>query len=483
MKTQLLFVFCIFFVLSSRAQDITIEARVVDENNTPIPGVQVIKRDGSKWVEPTNSEGRFTLDATPGTEFGLKKAGFDTYWTHVPYSDGRFKFTLTRKIQDLGPVVITQKGSEKALDIRNYNIIAYQPLGDEILTLKHRGKNYFLGIDRIGGADTLNIPWIRDRPVDFFFDCLSTPYVMTKDSAYQISLLNDELNILSTIDMQHFRSFIMPCVAAFDQGIVLNSYSDFNQTYDLTIHKKESEQTVYSFTDVQTYQAAWEAYAKLVGEGSNQLVTGDTITDEQLFQELRRKRREIYNRNDTGPDFQRALKLQERAFMQEQLRSGIGNAPGQVATAIPQGVFGRDFGASPEAVNLGEFLMFSHPISIKTFQLGNYMAVVNFEFDSITIIDYTGATLTKKPFEAPEKIEQVIQDKGTGQLYLYTNEGSHKVYLLNAFTGETRFVKDFGILQHAADVRIYDSKLYYRMSVNQFYQINRVNLPLLQYLN
>ncbi|PWL24190.1 MAG: hypothetical protein DCO96_14390 [Fluviicola sp. XM-24bin1] len=483
MKTIVLFLIYIFYASYSNAQDVTIEARVVDENSTPIPRVQIVKRDGSEWCPPTNSEGRFVLTSESGAEFGLKKAGFETYWTLVPYDNGKFKFTLTRKIQDLGPVVITKKSSEKALDIKNYNIIAYQPLGDEILTLKHRGRKYYLGIDGIGEFDTLNIPWTKDRPVDFFFDCLSTPYVLTKDSAYQFTLRDEKLEILSSVDMMHFRSFIMPCVAAFDQGIVLNSFSDFNQTYDLVIHGKESEQNVYSFTDRDTYQAAWEAYAKLVGEGSNQSLTGDTITDEHLYQELRRKRREIYQRNDTGPDFERALKKQEMDFISSQIQSGVTSAEGQVAMSIPRGVFGRDYGASPEATNLGNFLMLSHPIRIQTYQLGNYMAVVNFEFDSVSIIDYTGAMLSKKAFEAPKKIEQVIQDKGTGHIYLYTNDGSHKIYLLNAFTGETTFVKDFGILKHAPDVKVYDHHLYYRMSDNQFYQVNRVVMPILKHLN
>lgn len=483
MKTTVLFLSSFFFAFTSIAQNVTLEARVVDENNTPIPGVYIILRDGSELCEPTNSEGKFSFTAVSGDEFGLKKAGFEVYWTHVPYDNEKYKFTLTRKVQDLGPVVITRKASEKALDIRNFNIIAYQPLGDEILTLKHRGRNYYLGIDQIGGGDTLNIPWTKDRPVDFFFDCLSTPYVLTKDSAYQFSLRDGKLEILNSVEMVHFRSFIMPCVAAFDQGIVLNSYEDFNQTYELVIHGKETEQSVYSFTDEQTYQAAWEAYAQLVGEGSSQLVTGDTLTDEQLYQELRRKRREIYNRNDTGPDFKRALKKQELDFLSSQMQAGVNGATGQASMSMPQGVFGRDFGASREATNLGEFLMFSHPIRIQTLQLGNYMAVVNFEFDSISIIDYAGVLLSKKAFVAPQRIEQVIQDKGTGHIYLYTNDGSHKVFLLNAFTGETTFVKDFGILKHAPDVKIYDHHLYYRVSDNQFYQVNRVAMPILNHLN
>ena len=485
MKTLLATISILLLSFFMQAQERFIEARVVDSINTPIPGVTIIDREGNQLCSATDGEGQFSLTAKSGDEFGLKKTGFDIRWSKVPYSDEKLKFVLNRKIQDLAPVVVTRKNSEEALDIFNYNIIAYQPLGDHILTLKNKRNDYFVGMDAVGG-ETTNYSWTKDRPKEIFFDCLSNPYILTKDSAYNFAILDTGLVILNVTSISQFRSYIMPCVAAFDQGIVHNSFADFNQTYELTIYGKEESQSVYTFTDELTYQAAWESYGKMVGTMSSQLPTGDAVTDLQLQEEMRRKRREIYRRNDVGADFQRALKRQEMKVLTEDAQA---NASGEGmqrsgAPSISGGVFGRDNGASTEANQLADFLVNSFPVRIKTFQLGNYMAVVNFEFDSVSIIDQSGAQIVENGFEAPAKIEQVLQDKATGHLYLYTyDDGSHKVYSLNAFTGETTFVKDFGILDHATDVRIYESKLYYRISENQFYQVNRVSLPNLKYLN
>lgn len=467
----------------SWAQQQKVNGRVVTEEGTPIPGVIVLNANNEQLCERSNAKGEFEFEGEIGMPYALKKNGFEPISTSVKESSGTFQYVMIRKIQEFNPIVITRSNSEEALDIFNVNILAYQPLNDAILTLKKTKKTYSIGLDqygRQGATFELSI----DRPRDFFFDCMGNPYILSDDSAYLFSMTDTALTFHSIIPMNTFRSNIMPCVAAFNDNVVLKNYSDFNQTYELKMFTADTSRLIYEFTDVLSYQAAWEAYGVMVASGSSDSPTGDNLTDEQLYQEMRRKRREIYKVNDTGRDFKRAVDRQYQQYERvDATASGRASNPGTSQYQGPQ-VYGRQVGSSTGATSLSDFMMHSTPIRVETFKIGDFMAVVNFDFDTVSIVDATGVTIVSHPFVCDAIIERTVQDKATGHIYLYTrSNGSHKVYSLNAFTGETRLVKDFGILKHTNDIKIYDSFLYYRVSENGFYQINRVSLPRLEYLN
>ena len=482
MKTLILTTVIVLMSAFSFAQEQTLNGRVTNEAGKPIPGVQIINRKGYELSERTNVNGEFTLTAEVGSEFGLMKTGFEIIWTEVKDSLLSVRFELTEKVQEIAPVVITRNNQQEALDIFNVNILSFQPLDDAILTLKHGREGYSLGLDHYGG-EGVSFPLEIDKPKQLYFDCMSNPYILSRDSAYMFSLADSNLTIISVSTIGQFQQHIMPCVGVFNDKVVMHSFGKFNQAYDLTIYDSTGTRDIFSFFDRETYQAAWEAYAKLVGTYSTENMTGDGVTDEQLYQELRRKRQEVYGRYDRSGDFERALKRQELDFNKEQA-----SVFAQEGYSRPIPISSMTYGKSQSSVREGEylsdFLMHSTPVRLNTFRIGNFLAVVNFEYDSVTVIDKSGAKIVTNALDNNTKIEQVIQDKATGHVYLYTREkGRHKVYGLNVFTGQTTFVKDFGMLKHADDIKIYDSYLYYRYSENNLYQVNRAPLPRLEYLN
>lgn len=483
MKSLLLTAIIVLTSALSLAQEQSVKGRVTNDAGKPIPGVQIINRKGYDLCERTNEYGEFTLTAEVGTEFGLMKTGFEILWTQVKDSLVSVKFQLNRKVQEIAPVVITRKNQQEALDIFNINILSFQPLGERILTLKYgRSEGYMLGLDNYG-EEGISYSLTMNKPKKLFFDCMSNPYIISRDSAYMYSLGDSSLIIQSVSSIEQFRQNIMPCVGSFDDKIVMHSYSRFNQTYDLTIYDSAGTHDIFTFFDRESYQAAWEAYAKLVGTSSSELLTGDGVTDEQLYQELRRKRQEVYGRYDRSGDFQRALSKQNQAMDAEQAK--VFAQEGYTRpTPIGNMSYGKSHGSVRESEYMSDFLMHSTPVRLNTFRVGNFLAVVNFEYDSVTVLDKYGAKIVTNAMDNGSRVEQVVQDKATGHIYLYAREeGGHKVYGLNVFTGQTTFVKDFGMLKHADDIKIYDSYLYYRYSENNFYQVNRVPLPRLEYLN
>ena len=53
------------------------------------------------------------------------------------------------------------------------------------------------------------------------------------------------------------------------------------------------------------------------------------------------------------------------------------------------------------------YIMFSNPVEVRTFQVGNYMAVVDFLVDTVTVFDRFGKIIVQNKFNRQNKIKDV----------------------------------------------------------------------------
>ncbi len=479
MKT-LLFFLAVILVNTSFGQTTTIDGKVLDLDRKAVSEAAIIDQNG-KLLGTTNESGVFEdLKVQIGERIGVDKVGFELKWVAIVDGKTNYRVVLDVKVQEFESVVITRRNSEEALDLKNVNIIHYQPLDGAILTLKKEKRTYYLGMDSLRKAGTSYALDI-DKPELLFFDCFQNAYVLSADSAYQFVMLDSGMVMLPAIPMTLFNQYIRPCVAKFDNRLVMEEFRSYNKEYDLVLYDDKEPKTIYHKRDQLGYQAAYEA-SVAVGKTADPN-NGDTLTDPVYLR--RQERRDVYGRHDTGPDFQRRIAEQDAVVMAENRRAELTfNSPDSTNSIAP--VYNsRPFGSNDAWGNGGDwaqgmaaYILFTQPLDVRTFQVGSFVAVVDFDSNAVNIIDHYGFPIKESDFEVPSDVKNVLQDKATGALYLYTRDrGNHKIYGLDPFTGRTSYLKNFGGMPNAEQAIIYDGFLYYKMLDRDFYGINRVRLP------
>jgi len=128
--------------------------------------------------------------------------------------------------------------------------------------------------------------------------------------------------------------------------------------------------------------------------------------------------------------------------------------------------------------NMAAYMIYTQPIKMRTFQIGNFMAIVDYDTNRIYLLDHYGYEIKRFDFELSADIKNILQDRSTQFLYLFAREGgNYKVYGLNAFTGQVMYLKNFGKMPHTEQAVVYDNYLYYKVLDRDFFGIERVRLP------
>lgn len=459
-------------------QKIAVSGIILDTSKKPIAGAVIIDANGHFLADSTDQSGEFFFEAKTGLRFGVDVAGFELEWRTVRSEETFYEIVMDTKVQTIESIVITRRNSEEALDIKNVNIIHYQPLDGAILTLKKEKRTYYLGMDSLQ-KEGVSFPLDIERPKELFFDCFRNAYVLSADSAYQFVMLDTALLVLPGISLGLFDQYIRPCVSRFGDRLVMEQFTNLNKEYDLVLYDQQRPKYIFNRRDELGYQAAYEAsigVGKMVDPND-----GDTLVDPVYLR--RQQRRDVYGRHDTSEDFYRARAEQnETAAMADREAAATFGEPDSIRPLIPSR---QQFGSQDAwrssrswASAMASYLLFTQPINIKTFQISNFMAVVDYDSTIVHVLDHNGYSVKSSFFDVEARVERAMQDKATGYLYLYVKDrGNHKVYGLNAFTGEVHYLKNFGGMPHTEQAIIYDGYLYYKVLERDFYGINRIRLP------
>lgn len=454
----------------STAQESWIHGVVTDNTGNPIAASEVITYKG-KHITETDSLGRFSFMGEEKVKYGLAKNGFELKWFLAKVTKDPMQIVMLRDVQEIESVIITRKGAEEALDLQNVNIIDYQPLQGYILTLKKKKDSYYVGIDSLN-TEGLSIPISIEKPRELFYDCMQNTFILNQEKAYQFVILDGEMKYISEMPIASFNTYIRPCVADFDGALVLSNLSDHNKRYKLTRYENGVGVTFFSELDTIGYEVAMED-ALMIGQTNGREFIGDSINDNLLAQ--RQEMREIHNGENPDVNLQMLKNSQknERSQSDEPM-----SAQEQMHQNQQMSHSSYDSQSSTWSQAQASYMLRSQPIKIQSFRISNYVAVVNYDVDSVFLFDDKGIKMQSKPFMVPSDIKDVWQDLATDFLYLYTKDnGNHKLYSLNALTGEVNYLKNFRGTSHTKSGLVYDSWLYYRFIENGFYGIKRVKLP------
>lgn len=477
LKNIIFFLFVLLF-FSGWSQEIEISGKVQSRNGKPLSGAIIINQQGAS-LDTTDVNGAFKgIQVTIGERFGVDMPGYELLWTTVGAQKRTYNLVLDTEIQELETIVITRRNSEEALDIKNVNIIHYQPLDGTILTLKKEKRTYYLGMDSLR-REGISYPLNIEKPKELFFDCFQNAYVLNAEFAYQFVIVDSGLVMLSEVPLELFNQYIRPCIAKFDDRLVMESLTSLNKEYELKLYNNQQPRTIFHKRDELAYQAAYEA-SIAVGMTVDPN-DGDTLVDPVYLR--RQQRRNVYGRHDTEEEFKRArLDQMEREMVVDSEAAATFYSPDSVTTLNQRGPkFGSQDAwrsSTDWAEGMASYILFTQPIDIKSFQIGTFVAVVDFDSNVVHIFDHYGYSIKTSAFNVESDTKNVLQDRATGQLYLYTRDnGNHKVFALDAFTGQTSYLKNFGGMPHTEQAIIYDGYLYYKILERDFYGINRVRLP------
>lgn len=414
--------------------------------DAPLEQVQVVDKNKIE-IAVTDALGIVKINKAHGV-IGLIKKGYADRWIKISGSTQKeVEIAMDYFYLDLEEVNAEQSKPENALSIDAVNIIDYFPFGDHILTLKRFKSTYYIGVDSIG-REGVRHEFSIDKPKNLFMDCLGNMHVVCAEMVYQIAFSNDELIIIDQISKDLFNILLEPCVAQFGENYVMKGLSYGNQVYTLALYEKEKDPIMFYYQiDVLSAKVAAEEALKL-----EFAVRSDVYQDSMQAHilELRRFIREVYS--GENPDI-------NLGFIMKDIKDSRGNPRRWTE-------------------QMAMYKMFTYPIDIRSFRVGNTVAVVNFESDSLTLYSQEGKYLSHVPFNVPGDIKEVWQDISNDNLYLYTrNNGNYYIYHLNDQTGETTFLKATREIGLAKQHRVFNEYLYYLQIDNGFYKIHRVQLP------
>lgn len=423
-----------------------IKITVIDINETPIENVSIVDSEKIE-ITQTNEKGIATVDKSIGI-IGLTKKGYKDRWLKISDSDQKeIVIEMDYYYLELDVIDVEESKPEEALSIDAVNIIDYFPFGESILTIKRFKDKYYIGVDSLG-KEGVKHEFIYDKPRSFFMDCIGNMHVVCPERVYQIAITENELIIIDDISKDLFNIILEPCVANFGDNYVMKSLSFNNQAYSLALYDKYKDPVMFYYQiDAVSARVAAEEALKLEFSVRND-VYQDSMDAHVL--ELRRFIRQIYSGENPDANLD---------FIMNDLRDSTGNS--------------RRW-----SEQYAIYKLFSYPIDIRSFRVGNSVAVVDFENDSLSIYSNLGEKMSQLPFKVEGKIKEVWQDISNDNIYLYTrNNGNYYIYYLNDITGEVSLLKSTKDLGVTKGYRIYNQYLYYLQIENGFYKIHRVQLP------
>lgn len=444
MKLRLYFIILCLCSFSSFSQ--TIKLTVVDIDDKPMANVLIVDNNKNK-IDETNENGVVVIDKSKGI-IGLVKQGFEDRWLKISDSDQKeVVIVMDYYYKEFDVVNVEQARPEEALSIDAVNILDYFPFNESILTLKRFKSSYYISVDSVGNEGK-RYEFKRDRPIEFFMDCIGNMHVICPERVYQIAISNDELVIIDEISKDLFNILLEPCVAKFDEKYVMKSLSFGNQAYSLALYDKMKDPEMFYYRiDVLSARVALEEELKL-----EFVVRSDVLNDsmEAHILDLRRFVRELYA--GQNPDV-------NLAFIMNDIKDSEGNTRRWTE-------------------QMALYKIFTYPIDIRSFRVGNNVAVVDYEVDSLSIFSAKGKRLNQLPFNVEGDIKQIWQDVSNDNIYFYTrNNGNYMIYYLNDETGETIFLKTTRDLGFTKNHRIHRGYLYYLKIENGYHKIHRVQLP------
>jgi len=367
----------------------------------------------------------------------------------------------------LPEIVVKSDNTQTALDLYSENIIDYRVYGSKILVLKKKKGNFYLGIEeRYASFEDFQLHVVRPRFI--VIDCFKNVHVLNDDFAYQI-YITEEINIVAKVPIEDFEETVEKCKGEFDETIIFDSLSNNNQEYSVLLYDKSTAKStlIYQKIDAVALKSL-EVQHLNSGEGEYNLkptrlnqnydhgqghVNEDGlgnayISREDIAQHLDNNRRKSTQNHDL--------------YIPKYSSGGSRNSHSEK----------RDFFEA-----MIEKRIHANKIEIDTYKVGDTIIIVDQLNSNVSLYTKNGDLITANNLEFSGKIEEILQDPETEELYFTSrSDDLYNVHRLNANTGKTAYAGRFKNISLTRTRKIYDGWIYYRVLKNGYYKLFRTRL-------
>ncbi len=429
--TRILFLGILLLSLAQQGRAQVLTGVVVDQNNKVLSNAHVVDIVQNTQVV-SNSVGKFTLPVKAGSIVKVSYVGYSSQYINITDQKDTINVTVRLKIgaKDLREVTVTIGRMKKVVDQNSVNILDYVPYDHFVLALKSYKSKKILSFE---GTDTtiksFDLESINAK--SFYEDCFGNIHILSKDSSYQI-YVDSVLHIVSVSSLSDFEDILKPCVGAFEENSVFQSFSNHNKKYTLTAVAKEGGERKY-------FYSTWDKEAEQVARGDYWAI-------------IRR-----YN-----------------AY-----------APPE-GNVITNGVWNGNLIALqlPGDKELNRMISWYLKIRGRELEISSYKAnkqIITFDFlsDSIYAFKGNGDMVHRTKFHVPDdKVNRTILiDKATNDFYtLNQNNGLYSISSINLINGELKEVFTLNEQTFAKNVQLYGGWVYFLKNKNGFHKLYRIKL-------
>lgn len=139
-------------------------------------------------------------------------------------------------------IITAQKSKQIAYSDEKYYIIDFHiDTSKTILLLTNLNKYYVYSLDyNMKKQDALRLNF---HPTSLYLDCLGSLHIMSRDSMYQLELINKKLSIFERNSITLYKTFFKHCVAEIGSFVILKTLENENQSTVFTILEKGTRNT------------------------------------------------------------------------------------------------------------------------------------------------------------------------------------------------------------------------------------------------
>ncbi len=381
-------------------------------------------------------------------------------------------------------VVVRSSSTQAVLDLYSQNILDYRVYGRDILTLKKKKRNYYIGIE-YADKEAENYLLEIEKPRSIYTDCMNNVFILNDDYAYQF-VITDKIKIISVLTMETYNANVKSCVGNFDNSILIRNYTDYNKAYHLNLYNKKTKEKKVVYHSLDT--VSLNNYIDYVYPNRRYNIVQNS--------QMRDMARIQFSTNQRGnsqscrtPNSQSVCS--ENTYFENNiiLRNNLYNLPSIHPSIFTTQHLGSNYFFNDpykqSLIDIRNYFdimilrnMFNKKIDISTFQLDdeNYVVIDRLNY-MVSIYNKEGILQTKKHFDFEEKVIETKQDPYTREIYFTSKtENLFKVHRLNIEEGTTHYVGGFKNIMLARTIKIFDGWIYYRVKKNDYYKLYRTRL-------
>lgn len=274
MVTQTLKMFaltaCLYTPFWAFSQLKEFSAFVLDAYDYPIVNAHVLNLSTN---ESTNSDenGYFTIPAKPNDSLKItpeKKPSF-YYQLHNDFKRLSREIIFINaddpNVKVFDEVEITSSRIKSVVTRKNANVIDYKIYKNgNVLSLTSLRNKYWLNLE-VNNKVIKEYELPEKKYYEIFHDIFGNPFIINKDSAFQVALSEELINI-DAISSEKFANFIRPLLYADDSCVVSGIFSNHNKAFRMIkkVKNDSSEKVIHSIIDFQGLKDANRYYNDII---------------------------------------------------------------------------------------------------------------------------------------------------------------------------------------------------------------------------